>query len=98
MVDMTVLEAVAARCRSSSLLLGTSRIRAFFFRKEGFLFVKNLYNTPMQSIFESSITPLASLLRPEGLDDLVGQQHLIGEGRAIRKFIEAGRLPSILLW
>jgi putative ATPase len=52
----------------------------------------------MQSIFESSITPLASLLRPERLDDLVGQQHLIGEGRAIRKFIEAGRLPSILLW
>jgi putative ATPase len=52
----------------------------------------------MQSIFESSITPLASLLRPEELDDLVGQQHIIGPGRAIRKFIEAGRLPSILLW
>ena len=52
----------------------------------------------MQSIFESSITPLASLLRPERLDDLVGQSHLIGPGKAIRKFIEAGRLPSILLW
>ena len=52
----------------------------------------------MQSIFESSITPLASLLRPERLDDLVGQSHLIGSGKAIRKFIEAGRLPSILLW
>jgi putative ATPase len=52
----------------------------------------------MQSIFEHSITPLASLLRPEKLDDLVGQSHLIGENKAIRKFIEAGRLPSILLW
>lgn len=52
----------------------------------------------MQSIFSSSITPLASLLRPEQLDHLVGQSHLIGEWRAIRKFIEAGRLPSILLW
>ncbi len=52
----------------------------------------------MQSIFSSSITPLASLLRPEQLDDLVGQSHLIGEWRAIRKFIEAGRLPSILFW
>ena len=51
----------------------------------------------MQSLFEHSITPLASLLRPEKLDDLVGQSHLIGDGRAIRKFIEAGRLPSILL-
>lgn len=52
----------------------------------------------MQSLFSDSITPLASLLRPERLDDLVGQQHLIGIGKPIRKFIEAGRLPSILLW
>jgi putative ATPase len=52
----------------------------------------------MQSIFQHSITPLASLLRPEQIDDLVGQSHLIGEWRAIRKFIEAWRLPSILFW
>lgn len=52
----------------------------------------------MQSLFQHSITPLASLLRPEKLDDLVGQSHLIGEWRAIRKFIETGRLPSILFW
>ncbi len=52
----------------------------------------------MNSLFSRDITPLASLLRPEKLDDLVGQSHLIGEGRPIRKFIEAGRLPSILLW
>ena len=52
----------------------------------------------MQSLFQHSITPLASLLRPEKIDDLVGQSHLIWEWRAIRKFIEAGRLPSILLW
>ncbi len=52
----------------------------------------------MQSLFSHSITPLASLLRPEKLDDLVWQSHLIGPGKPIRKFIEAGRLPSILLW
>lgn len=52
----------------------------------------------MQSIFQHSITPLASLLRPEKIDDLVWQAHLIGPWRAIRKFIEAGRLPSILFW
>ncbi len=52
----------------------------------------------MNSLFEKNITPLASLLRPESLDDLVGQSHLIGPGKSIRKFIEAGRLPSILLW
>jgi putative ATPase len=52
----------------------------------------------MISLFEKDITPLASLLRPENLSDLVWQAHLIGEGKQIRKFIEAGRLPSILLW
>lgn len=52
----------------------------------------------MKSLFEHPITPLASILRPEQIDDLVGQSHLIGEWKAIRKFIEAGRLPSILLW
>lgn|GEM_PF-1007524 len=52
----------------------------------------------MHSLFSASITPLASILRPEKLDDLVGQSHLIGSGKPIRKFIEAGRIPSILLW
>lgn len=52
----------------------------------------------MQSLFSRDITPLASLLRPEKLDDLVGQQHLVGSGKPIRKFIEAGRIPSILFW
>jgi len=63
-----------------------------------FLFPKKSYTFPMQSLFSASITPLASLLRPEKLEDLVGQSHLIGEGKPIRKFIAAGRLPSILLW
>ena len=61
-------------------------------------FTLNSYNSLMKSIFSDSITPLASLLRPEKIDDLVGQSHLIGPGKSIRKFIEAGRLPSILLW
>ena len=52
----------------------------------------------MNSLFQKDITPLASLLRPEKLDDLVGQSHLIREGRPIRKFLEAKKLPSILLW
>ena len=52
----------------------------------------------MDSLFSASITPLASLLRPESLDTLVGQSHLIGTGKPIRKFIEAGKIPSIILW
>jgi putative ATPase len=42
--------------------------------------------------------PLATRMRPSNLHDFVGQQHLVGEGRVLRKSIEGGRLPSIVLW
>lgn len=42
--------------------------------------------------------PLASRLRPRTLDEIVGQEHLLGPGRALRRAIEAGRLGSIILW
>jgi len=42
--------------------------------------------------------PLAIRMRPTNFDAFVGQEHLIGKGRVLRKAIEAGRLPSIVLW
>lgn len=42
--------------------------------------------------------PLAERMRPEMLDDLLGQQHLIGEGAVLRKAIGQGRVPSMILW
>ncbi len=42
--------------------------------------------------------PLAIRMRPTNFDAFVGQAHLIGKGRVLRKAIEAGRLPSIVLW
>ncbi|WP_126244848.1 replication-associated recombination protein A [Chitinophaga rhizosphaerae] len=42
--------------------------------------------------------PLAERLRPETLDDLVGQDHLTGEGSILRKAIAAGKIPSMILW
>ncbi len=42
--------------------------------------------------------PLAARMRPTRFADFVGQEHLIGEGRVLRKAIESGRLPSIILW
>lgn len=44
------------------------------------------------------LEPLSSLLRPQDLDHLVGQSHLIGPGAPIRSFIEKGRMPSMLFW
>ncbi|MCB9739994.1 MAG: replication-associated recombination protein A [Deltaproteobacteria bacterium] len=43
-------------------------------------------------------TPLAERVRPRTLDDVVGQDHLLGEGGAIRRALRAGRLPSLILW
>jgi len=42
--------------------------------------------------------PLATRMRPKTFDDFVGQEHLIGKGRVLRKAIEAGKLPSMVLW
>ncbi|MFC2051547.1 AAA family ATPase, partial [Chloroflexota bacterium] len=42
--------------------------------------------------------PLAVRMRPANFHDFVGQVHLVGEGRVLRKAIEAGRLQSIVLW
>jgi putative ATPase len=42
--------------------------------------------------------PLAARMRPLMLKDFVGQEHIIGEGRVLRKAIESGQLPSMILW
>ena len=42
--------------------------------------------------------PLAARLRPRTLDEFVGQEDVLGEGRWLRRAIEADRLPSIILW
>ena len=42
--------------------------------------------------------PLAERLRPRTLDDYIGQEHLVGEGAVLRKMIDAGRIPSFILW
>ena len=42
--------------------------------------------------------PLAERMRPRTLDDYIGQKHLVGEGAVLRKMIDAGRIPSFILW
>ncbi|TAJ51596.1 MAG: replication-associated recombination protein A [Chitinophagaceae bacterium] len=46
----------------------------------------------------NSVTPLAERMRPVTLDDLVGQEHLTGKNSILRKSIEQGRIPSMILW
>lgn len=46
----------------------------------------------------SPLPPLAERLRPNTLDELTGQQHLTGQGSILRKAIEQGKVPSMILW
>ncbi|MDR2548886.1 MAG: replication-associated recombination protein A [Desulfobulbus sp.] len=43
-------------------------------------------------------SPLAERMRPRRLDDFVGQQHLVGEGKFLRQLIEGGTIPSLVFW
>lgn len=42
--------------------------------------------------------PLADRMRPQSLDEMVGQKHLIGPGKPLRQLIEGGALPSLVFW
>ncbi len=59
----------------------------------------------MTSLFDEAaerrraeLAPLAERLRPTRLDEVVGQQHLIGPEGPLRALVSAGRLPSMILW
>lgn len=42
--------------------------------------------------------PLAARLRPETLDEIVGQQHLLGKGKVLRRIIEQDKVSSMIFW
>ncbi len=51
------------------------------------------------SLFETMENePLASRMRPRTLDEFVGQEHVIGEGKILRKIIESDNIPSMIFW
>lgn len=50
------------------------------------------------SLLNASSPPLAERMRPARLEDLIGQQHLVGPGGIIRVAIRTGNIPSMILW
>ena len=65
-----------------------------------------IYNHCMSDLFDHAMTermkteaPLAARMRPRTLDEYIGQEHIVGEGKLLRRAIEADRLfSSIILW
>jgi putative ATPase len=56
------------------------------------------YLRSIRQIFMTPTQPLAERLRPQTIDDYLGQTHLLQAGGVLRKAIESGRLPSFILW
>ena len=57
----------------------------------------NLFDASLERRFDE-YAPLAARMRPRGIDEVVGQKHLLESGRALRTLIESRDLSSIILW
>ena len=59
-----------------------------------------MYEDPQQSLFDDrELTgPLASRLRPRELSEFVGQSHLLGDGKVLRRIIESDQASSMIFW
>lgn len=58
----------------------------------------NLFQAASANMGHQSHAPLADRMRPQTLDEVIGQEALIGPGRLLRRAIESNRLSSIILW
>jgi len=48
--------------------------------------------------FSSDFRPLAARMRPRTVEEYIGQQHILGQGKPLRRALEAGHLHSMILW
>ena len=58
---------------------------------------KDLFERKGKELFKRE-APLADRMRPRTLDEFVGQDHLLGQGKVLRQAIESDHLPSMILW
>ena len=57
-----------------------------------------LFETPAPDETAATGAPLAARMRPRTFDEYVGQEHLVGPGKILRRLAEAGQLPSTIFW
>lgn len=69
----------------------------------GICYDTNTMKTP--DLFEKNleenirgVAPLAEKMRPKTLEEFVGQEHIVGKGKPLRKMIEKGQISSVILW
>ncbi|GAC1324845.1 MAG: replication-associated recombination protein A [Chloroflexota bacterium] len=57
---------------------------------------RRLFDEPAAA--SAANAPLAARMRPRTLADILGQEHILGSGRALRRALDADRVPSVILW
>lgn len=60
--------------------------------------MQGLFDTDEPASHTNAHAPLAERMRPRALDDVVGQEHLLGEQGALKALLSSGILPSLILW
>lgn len=58
----------------------------------------DLFESTTKSLDKKAAIPLAERMRPESLDEFIGQQHLVGPGKLLRQAIEQDKLISMIFW
>lgn len=56
------------------------------------------HNDSISTPSHETYIPLAARMRPQKLDDFIGQEHLLGKDKVLRKCIESDNIPSMILW
>jgi putative ATPase len=72
-------------------------IKGGYLKEEELKRQSNLFEGVRKESFKRE-APLADRMRPRTLDELVGQEHLLGQGKVLRQAIESDQLPSMILW
>jgi putative ATPase len=60
--------------------------------------VQDLFEEAQEIEIANTAAPLATRMRPRSLDEFVGQEHILGPGKLLRRAIEADRLPSVIFY
>lgn len=58
----------------------------------------SLFDSQTEHSLSPVSTPLAERMRPQTLEDYIGQKHLLGEGKLLRRMLEQDQIPSMIFW
>ena len=75
-----------------------ARTRCTILAGSVFSFVQDLFEEEQRIEATNPAAPLATRMRPRSLEEFVGQEHILGPGKLLRRAIEADRLPSVIFY